>query len=683
VKAGHKFETTGQWVELAEVVRDCLRDPLGFSERNVGRRLRDLLDSGYDRRSDGDNGRVDWSATVEFTENADAYVWYLRERRKSGGAPIRPSHDDLSVDAARATVVGAFRTFEAYAESKGLVPDEYQNHAEANALDTTIGVIYNRFEHSLPKTVDLLDPDDEPGAVAIQGLPGNGKSGMAGLLAESAYMNGEKVLDMLDFSAEFENGTYDVPQNQTELREIRRDLDLPMWYDDPELGHEPPRVEILHPLTPELCDADLPYDTRDGGFVVRPYTIPAAQVEKRVLKAMLTHTTTVQSSTLERAFKKVNDRDDWSLQDLADVLMGMAGTADEGVIRRLCNILGTLDQSGFISTKSDPYTIDWGEIFRDTDTITAFSVGFMGDTAEKLMVMSYLINVLLTEREELDNLPPATAVFRELHLIARAKGWEDQRENEIGRAIKGEFDKLSTLHRHVDLRMVADSQQFERQIDKDVRENFDAGFTFRSKYDQTRSFFKQLAGGADQKYLRKVANQFGTGDAAYVGESSVQDRAFHMPIQVAPRISHHVAKEEDSGLQCRADYLDREELRPAPWSVDTRSDVEAFMRTGRRQKPGTEKPVALFCYHFVSRKDPHAQIPTQKFRDAFHFTQIGRACGTSAATRRLSGGVWVTGSRRAKTSRSVNGRSRTTPDTTGRRSRCTSVYSSHRRQNGR
>lgn len=619
VRACHKHFARGEYADAAEVLRDCMMKPLGVSPRNVGQIVHQVVNSEFD---------ADLRSTVEFVEHPDAYVDFFHRKETSVTDPAveasyRADGYEVPEETARLVVENAFVTLENASKVGGILPTEMTNHAEVTVLDQPIGVVYNRFEYDLPPEVHTVEKSGEPGAIAIQGEPGSGKSNASGTLAEACYLGGEKVIDVLDWQ-EFENVTYDVPQNQENMRKIRDKLEYATeWddidFDDPSVKADgPPEVEILCPLTPKLCDSKVPYDTVSDQYRVRPFVIPTSSIEKRVLKAMMSHTTDVQSSVLERAFQKTNrEFDDWSVGDLASVILKM-GEVDDGVKRRLTTILQTLENSGFLSTHDDPYAIDWERIFRDQSTITCFSVALIDDPAEKLMVMSYIVNSLLQVRQELEDYPPLATVFRELHLITKAKGWNDPRESQVGQAIIDEFDKFSTLHRHVDCRIIADSQQFERQIVTDVRENFDKGFTFTSKYDQAKSFTTQYGGGIDRKYVQKIVYQLSTGECCYLGESNVEERAFHMPIQMSPRLSHAIDSDmDDNGFQCRVDYLDHEELRPAPWSLDSRSEVDEARRTGETAAPKRDRPVAKFVHEHVDTRDEDYRLTTEKFRDAY------------------------------------------------------------------
>jgi len=606
VRAVHEALYLGEYADAAEALHRRVVVPLGLTPRKIRRARDDLEDAGF---------AFDFFSTVHFVTHAREYVEFF-ELDDVGVDPTSASASksiglETSVETARKRLRNAFLTIENIAISAGLLRSELSNASRLEGFALELGVVWKSYDRELPDRVKLwgLDDDEDVEAVAVQGSPGSGKSMALGTLAEDRYAAGHKIMDMLDWK-ECENIFYDVPNQRDDLAEERRELDLPQWYEEID-GVDEPQVEVLLPLTPAVANWSLPYDVDDERFVARPFTIPASEVEKRAFKAFLTHTTTVQNSTLERALKRVENITDWTIADLATAIRETAD--DDKVADRLTTNLETLQESSFIRDTQDEHALDWGSIMRDTSTITCFSVAGMSDPAEKYMVMLYLVRSLIKEREtdlrdadSTTGLPRLTTLWRELRLIIppESKKTKDARIRELEGALIDAYGDLATLHRHDDIELIGDSQQFERQVHSDVRANFISGLTFKNKKPYVREFWK--AYGADENrgsYVRRVATQFSSGDFAYLGESSVDERTFHSPCYMAPAMSHHIdTKEEDHGLLSRVEYLDHEKLRSTPWSAEL-PERFTISRSSGDTKPTRDEPVAFFAYHCLDVDD--------------------------------------------------------------------------------
>lgn len=601
VRAVHTALYLGNYRDAAEVLDRRVVDPMGITPTKLAsaRPKLEKADLGYD-----------FFAATHFLEHTAAYIDFFAEA-DAGVDPTTTSHYraaglETSVETAKKRLRNAFLTIENVGIATGLIRNELTNAVPLVGYELEIGVAWKSFDRDLPERVKLwgITEDEDVDATAIQGRPGSGKSASIETLAEDRYAAGHKVIDCLDWK-EVENAFYDVRNQREELQEPRRERNLPVWWDEIDDVDEP-QVEIMMPLTPALCEWGIPFDVDDDRFVVRPFTIPASDVEKRAFKAMLTHTTTVQSSTLERAFKEVQDIHDWKISDLAACIQEAAD--DSQVADRMLTNLETLQKSSFIRDRKDEHSIDWKRIFTDTDTITCFSVAGMSDVAEKYMVMLYITRSLMEEREtttanrgETSGLPRLSTLWRELRLICppESKKTKDPRIRELEGALIDAWGDLSTLHRHDDVELIGDSQHFETQIHSDVRANFGKGITFRNKKPSVRKFWKAYGADFEHAYVRRVATQFQPGDFAFLGDSSVDERTFHSPCYMAPAMSHHIdTKAEDHGFLSRVEYLDREELRPAPWSADL--DERFAIVRGRADKvPDRDEPVAYFAYHMI------------------------------------------------------------------------------------
>lgn len=618
IRAVHEHLFRGEYADAAVVLDRTVVDPMGMTPPKLARAVRqiDETELGYE-----------YLSTKHFLEHTRDYVEYFHAHGREtarDGARERARGFVPSIEVARERLRDAFMTLETIAIEFNLLRLELENSSPLEGYGTQIGVVYKDFERDLPETVEFWGVvNDDLEATAIQGRPGFGKSTAVETIAEDRYIASQtgarefKVIDFLDW-LECENVFYDIPNQDDELVDEREDLDLPKWYDEID-GVDEPDVEILMPLTPKLANRQIPYNTETDEYVVTPFTIPASEIDKRSLKAFLTHTTTVQDSTLERAFKRVRDLHDWSLADLADAIRRVGD--DEGVIERLETTLETLQYSGFIRDKQCEHTIDWDRIMRSKDTISAFSVSSVDDRAEKLMIMLYITNSLTRERQARHDLPALSGAFREFHSIIppEAKKTKDARERQLLGALIDEWYEFSVFHRHVDVELVCDSQHFETQIHSDIRANFGKGLTFRNKKPSVKKFWKAYGADYDESYIRRVANQFSPGDFAYLGDSNVDERTFHSPCYMAPPMSHHIdTKVEGHGLDSRVRYKDEEELRPAPWSAKIPPRLKVGRRRSRRSTPDkNDKPVAYFAHHCLESTDLGYWVETDAVFDAY------------------------------------------------------------------
>lgn len=593
VRAVHRHLFRRKLADAARVLQEHVVDAMGLTPAHLEKYLDDL---------DEDEKAYNYLATHHFLTNAPDYVVQFEASRSPDLTTSRAAGLETTTETAEKRLRDAFLTIENIAIQKGLIRSELTNASALQGFSLDLGVVYKDFNRTLPGTVKLwgIDEDEDVVATAIQGAPGNGKSQAVETLAEDRYAAGHKVVDCLDW-LEAENVFHDVRSQRENLLERRDELDLPRWWDDID-GVDEPQVEVLMPLTPELCNWRVPYNLEREEYTVRPFTIPTSEVSKRAIKAMLTHTTGVQDSVVERALKQVSEFDDWTLADLADAIVEVGD--DDQVVDRLLTNLETLQKSSFLRDKQDEHCIDWDRIMSDTDTITCFSVAGMSDTAEKYMVMLYITQSLMEEREtttafeEDSRYPRLTSLWRELRIICppESKKTKDPRLRELEGALIDTWRNFSTLHRHNDVEIIADSQQFETQIHSDVRANFQKGLTFRNKKPHVRKFWKSFGADYENQYVRRVATQFSPGDFAFLGESSVDERTFHSPCYLAPSMSHHIdTKEEDHGFIARTDYLEHEELRSNPWTAELPKRFEISRGTDR--VPSRDEPVAYFAYN--------------------------------------------------------------------------------------
>lgn len=556
VKQGNKHLVSNEFESLAAVC-DILADMLYVSEGSLDK---------YGTEVPAEGEFWDWDAVSSFVVSPEYYV----EHCTDGGYQEGRHRKDHPANIVRRT----FRSLEGAAIVEGQIPSDLAGESRILGHTLQVGTMKQPKQYETPDQIRIVDPASHPPVSVTQGLPGWGKSTSIATEVEDRYAAGNKIIDLIDLT-ELENGLYDVPQQQEDLREARRDMGLAEDFLESD-EYDRPDLEILFPVTPKAEGEEIPYNVDDDEYVAQPFSIPAADLPRKALNMMLSHTTDVQTTFLERAYQQVDgENDDWSLIDLAEGVLETE--AQEDVKRNVYNTLATLQNVGFIRTRECEYAIEWEDIFRDTDTITAFTCDLMEDTANKFMVLAYLINSLYHERERLKRLPAVTAVFRELHHVAPNSRTEkeDEKESQIQKAMIDAFQELGSMHRHEDIEVLADTQQVTGQIQKRARAHVERVVTFRSQVGTLKKLFRELIGLDSDRanHMYTIASDFSVGQCAVIGKSG-SDRPFEMPITFAPPMCHHIdAQEGEDGWDVRVetlqgvDELPDEELREIPWDM--------------------------------------------------------------------------------------------------------------------
>lgn len=532
----------------------------------------------------------------------ERWNWYGIEQMASAGPhvvanPFSPSSREI--------IDGAATSVELIASEQNIIDANLRRTSDVLGYELQLGQLMQAWDDPRPEEIHLVDPKSHPPASLIQGLPGFGKSTFATTEAEDRHaMRNSKVVDFNDMD-QLENGLYDVPCQDGGLLDIREGYDLPTTWAD--AGIDQPKLEILHPLVSGVEDKEFPYNTDAEGLDVRFYTIPASSLNRKALNAVIGHSTEVQGQFLSRAYQYVEQNvEDWTLRDLADALDQTE--ADERVKRNVRNTLETLQNTGFIRDEKCPYTLDWGEIFRDTDTITAFTCSKMGDENDKkLMVMAYLMNALYRERMSRTDLPRCTAVFREYHKVAPTSqaAEEDELERDLQKHTSAEAQHLGAMHRKVDLELLCDTQEFSGQIKKRVRKHFERVISFRSQYESIETAFSELVGSGYESHIRKVARYFDTGECCAVGKTG-STRPFEMTIKAAPPISHvYDERVEEDGWHCRVNYLPNRTWRtPASLGISSElPDRLAFDGDGGASEVTRDTSALRFAKRFLKQEE--------------------------------------------------------------------------------
>lgn len=460
----------------------------------------------------------------------------------------------------------ALAAVEAAAKHEGIV-ENVSNHSVARGFSLPVGRLWSSFSWDFDDEVKIVSRNSGAPKTLFGGKTGQGKSTTLATEVEDRFNNGLKIVDLVD-TDEFENGVYDIPQQQQALRDVREDFGLPADFTESE-DYKAPSVEILVPLTSETAAMDIPVND-DGDSVVRPFTVPASDLDETTLVSFLSALVSKQQEAAVRtAYDEVDDNlDDWSLRDLAECIAERDEMSDD-FKRRAMRLLENLQSKGFIRTKSCPHAIDWGEIFGDAETITSFSVAPLADETDQLMVLSYLFWAVYHKRQHLD-VPPAAAVARELHEVVphREEAQPDDRAKALQKAIASNLSYILKKNRHQQLEIMCDTQDI-KDLKKGVRKRFSRVVAFKMPQESLKSAFRYVGEHGYESASNSIGVKAGEGAVIGISEPNVtREIPFLSPIQFAPPSFHHFdVDEHSSGFETRCDYLD-ETMTAAPWAGD-------------------------------------------------------------------------------------------------------------------
>lgn len=626
--------------------------------------LRDKLTAAIEARSVGD--REDYHAEIQVAYNLvidgladiNQYSTELAE-------PLYGLRDYRSSDR-RADIDRVLDELLSIAALHDIVPRQIAKTSKLMGEATQVGEVnawnvdWNPVLHE-----SVMKHGKDPEVTCIQGRTGFGKSTYLETLALDRYYSGRKILDVADFD-EGENCLYDVPQTDDDLRQIRDEMGLPVdWRDTSDLDR--PNIEILHPLSLGLEESAVPYDIDGEEFRVKPFTIPASDLNMQMLDTLTGNTTTTQQNFLEDAYESLRGDDNWTLKDLSDRVFEYAD--NEKVAERIHSTLRTLQRRGFIRDSQDDHVLDWQRILMDRDTITVITTYKMQEKAYQYMVAAYLMSSILEQRmalketlshpdgrndlmDRLDGAgvsyqvgghgapkpPGITLCMRELHRLCPKEGQEHPNDTirSLQHATIEEFEDLVSVHRHRNIELLTDTQYFKGDIKKSVREDVDRIISFKRYFNEMKQTFKEKIGAEGRKqYIRTIANEYEEGDCAIIGGRAIP-KSFLMTVNAAPPMNHHhVATSDLDGLQERELYLDEEQMREAPWNstspermrfedMDEESDrplnqVEEFveeclMIDKHHVMPKWE---AEWAYRAWCRANEEEPLPERKFKRKF------------------------------------------------------------------
>lgn len=502
------------------------------------------------------------------------------------------------------TLESGFRSITTALSLAGRIDGEATTTVPAYEYQHQVGERYYRPLSAGSDELEMANTGDWE-ATLLTGGQGSGKTASRFTITEDRIANGHKVVDLVDmFKAE--NAMYDIESRNDTLDRIRADAGADVGFED----YDPPEIEILLPLTHELADSSVPYDTDAEAFTAKPFVIPASELTYRQLVMLLPHTTKTQENYLRSAHQILTERDgDWTLRDVAETVRKHTN-ASEAVADRIGRALETAQSKSFIRDEESEHCLDWQRIMANPGTVTSFSVYMLREKSDKLAITSWLLDSLYQARLDLlrqhavEDYPPLTVNIGEAHKVAPRQKAEQDAEATIEGDMIDTFSELIALMRHVNMEIIADTQKFKQQLSSSVSSLFHRVFAFAGQKPDIKKVFRTRV---DDTNPAETVATFAPGKCALVSGDG-----YSMPIQMLPPRMHHLdAKHDGDGLGARARYLDHEELRKAPWE----STIPPRLRFSDMERG----PVAEFIYQHVEKTGSNDDLVVkQELTDLFN-----------------------------------------------------------------
>lgn len=524
--------------------------------------------------------------------NGSALESYLREenatRRKLQFAVNQPrARTRISLGETKRIVGGALRSVTCIAEHEGILLEDYNAKVDVMGATGQLGVWLQDEEMDLGDPVDLYHEYAGSLKMLICAATDGGKSTVMERVIDDLYQGNFsdwrtregsvpfvrhpdaelKHVDLLGMR-QGENWVYDLPQGDERLRKELAEKGEPEDFTEIE-GYQTD-LEILAPLTSgetagELAEKRIPFLEDSDETPVVPFTIPASEIPKRLLIAILAvRVSNTEEQTLRHAYDEVNEtQTDWALCDLADHVRERDDLSD----KQRASIIGalrSLQQMGFIRTKSDPHTIDWEEIFTTPETRTVFTQALVDEKLPQVIVAAYLADRVVEERKSI--YPDCLVTAREAWEIVPHKGRDDGDEQvgEIQEAIVSTASKLFRQERHHGLHVIADTQE-PGDLHISVREQFNFYVVLSASKKTAEKIFDWSMANKWRQFISSIP--VGTGVGGVVGKLKVaienKGIEFAAPIEFLPPAHHHFDVKNDlDGPRARAMHTERLDDRP-------------------------------------------------------------------------------------------------------------------------
>jgi predicted transcriptional regulator len=514
-----------------------------------------------------DTAGWDFDALAEFQERPTAHR--LAVQPPSSGTSAASARDsDVPESVARLRIEGALRSCATIAAHEDIIRDELRTRVDATVFGEKVGEHLQDAEQDLGDTVEAISLLS--GALKNIHTGGTGQGKSAGVESEGeayyaqTFDDGGRDFKLLDYVGlrDGENWFYDIPQHDPTMRRSREEQGLaPSFAEDSDRDPDTyPDLEILVPLTPGLTEQPLPYDTDDESFTVRPFTIPASAIRKRLLiSIMSTKLTPEQENIIRTAYTNVdNQRDDWTLAELAEQVRQRDELSDAKQTP-IITTLQQLQQHGFIRTHEDDYTLDWDRIFGSTETITVFSQAFIDDEIAQFISVGHLAETIVHEREQRYGIAETLLLMREMWKVAphnRRQSF-DARAAALQEAIGHMLTELFRENRHSGVHLSCDTQYLSDLL-KPIRELFNRYVVYNTNRDTVKDIFEWTANDKWPSFYSTLTPK--PGEASIVGmvQPAIDERGIEFigPVDFAGPSHHHFTEERDhNGWQARVDYL--------------------------------------------------------------------------------------------------------------------------------
>jgi hypothetical protein len=532
------------------------------------------------------------------------------------------------------TITQAFHSAVSLAMSRGLLQTQVTRRADALGYNIKVGEHLQAAEMDFGDTVSAVTR--ELGALKsfYTGGTAGGKSSGAARQFEDYYRGsverGEdvKCIDPAGLSAE-NIAAYDLPQMQDDLRRIRDDQELPE--DWREIDGYTPQAEYLVPLTPDLDDYPLPYDTVEQEWVCRPFTIPASALSEELLVAVLQARVSPKEENIIRETYQTVKReiDDFALADLAEEIKGRDDLSESNK-KSAYRVLRNLQDKGFIRTQADEHCLDWERLFRSTDVITAFNQTVLRDDLGRLLVIAYLLEEIWAKRIRANDDYPRLAIWlRELWEIVphdRRKRDRPKPEQAVIDRIRNVLTAIMRKLRDINTYLLADTQE-PMDCHKSIRERFNRYIIYSGTTTGTLKEMFEWAGVDGHKSMqRTMMNRAGHAGIINGCEPAVSSSDLYgiSPVHLTPPSWNHHDKDEgtnawDKRVQYtrEVDCLDREKLDIVDWDTGIPAELQIDAVETEDTPDVDMTPVVAFADQCLEYNE-FEQIPCADVRGGFN-----------------------------------------------------------------
>lgn len=481
---------------------------------------------------------------------------------------------DVTTPKARETLETAFEACASIAGNVEAVDYDKENRADMHGLAVKLGEQLKGWDNDFGDTVRGI-VDDRKGTVKslYSGGTGAGKSSGANRQFEDYYRKNFqegadcKCIDVVDFTSG-ENIFYDVPQQQGDLRRIlSREMGLSKDFTDIE-GYEP-EMEVLVPLTPNLSEMEIPYDTEKEEFLPRYFTIAASDISQDLITKYLgARLSQGEENTIRDVYETVDrEQSAWSLKDLAREIVSRDELSDKHK-KQAVRALRSLQDMGFIREDAAGDSVDWAGVFRDTQRITVFSQSLCSDETTSLFVLAWILDKMWELRSVPHSFPEMAVRLWEMWEYVPHGRRESDTETQaaLQERIAYLITRMFRKNRDVQSHFIGDTQEI-MDLHIGIRKNFNRYVVYEGNDTVFENVFSWTSNSKWRSFKETITENGGeAGIVGLTGPSSKPGIEYLSPVKMAPTTWHHHDKGEGNGWIRRVDLVEEEELRkPEEW----------------------------------------------------------------------------------------------------------------------